>query len=380
MRRLTLILGIALILAACGIGSSDIESSWLLESGTFDGQPMTMLESHPITMDLSNGELEGTAACNRFFGTYRVDDETFSVTAFAMTEMACVPSEAMTSETEFNTALFNVDAAEVVDDSLVMTGSRSELIFVEPGVVATVANQSDTVEPAAVRPFGAATRGSWELVSGFADGQPIPTVDSHPITLTIGPDAIGGTAACNSYFFAGSLPVGDGLSFGVTEMACLPAEVMESETAFLGALARIQETAVANDLVLLGDGVELTFRALEPVPAADLLGTVWVLDALIQGDTVSSPVSGERATLELFSDGSFIGFTGCRTISGSYVVSGAEIVLTTWGTDGVCPPEFENQDVRVVSSLEGRFRVEIEGDRLTTWVSGDEGLIYRADS
>lgn len=239
----------------------------------------------------------------------------------------------------------------------------------------------DVDEPGATL-FGSEVYGSWELLWGFVDDQPIPMVDSHPITLTIGEDAVGGTAACNQYFFAGSLPVGDGFGIGVTEMACSPAEVMESEAAHLAALEMVEKSVVEDGLLLVGHGlqeVELMFRALEPVPTTELTGTVWVLDGLIQGDTVSS-VSGERATLELFTDGSFIGSTGCRTIVGSYQISGAEVQFTNFGANGDCPAELASQDSRVISGLEGGFRVEIEGDRMTTWVAGDEGLIYRADS
>ena len=91
-------------------------------------------------------------------------------------------------------------------------------------------------------------------------------------------------------------------------------------------------------------------------------------------------VSGERATLELFTDGSFIGSTGCRDISGSYVISGPNVQFTNWGAHGECPSEFAQQDSRVISALEAGFRVEIEEDQMTTWVAGDEGLIYRADT
>jgi heat shock protein HslJ len=229
--------------------------------------------------------------------------------------------------------------------------------------------------------FGPDVYGSWQLTSGSVDGQPIPIVDSHPITLSIGLDAVGGTAACNSYFYAGSLPVGEGFGFGVTEMACSPLEVMESEAAYLSALARVEMGAAEDGLLLVGQGgeVELHFKVLEPVPTADLLKTVWALDGLIQGDTVTS-VSGERATLELFSDGSFIGSTGCRDISGSYIVTGAEVQFTNWRAFGECPSELATQDSRVISALEGGFRVEIEEDQMTTWVAGDEGLIYRADN
>ena len=122
---------------------------------------------------------------------------------------------------------------------------------------------------------------------------------------------------------------------------------------------------------------DIRFRRL--VPEADLLNTVWVLESLIQGEAVTSTVPDSRATLELFSDGSFIGSTGCRTIAGSYVINGAEVVFTSWGADGVCPVEMIDQDGRITSALEGGFRVQITEDRMTTWVRGNEGLVYRAE-
>lgn len=222
--------------------------------------------------------------------------------------------------------------------------------------------------------------GSWQLVSGDVDGKSLTIIDTHPITLIIGEDAVGGTAACNSYFYTGSLPVREGQGFGVTEMACSPPEVMKTETLYLQGLSEIDDIELGSpNLTLTGPSVTLEFQPLEPVPTADLFGTVWVLDGLVQGETVSS-VSGERATLELFTDGSFIGSTGCRTIVGSYVTSGPDVVFTSWSANGDCSEELASQDSRVVSALEGGFRVEIEGDQMTTWVAGDEGLIYRADS
>lgn len=224
--------------------------------------------------------------------------------------------------------------------------------------------------------------GSWELISGSVDGQPISIVDSHPITLSIGLDAVGGTAACNNYFYAGSLPVREGSGFGITDMACSPQEVMESEAAYLTALARVEKGVVEDGLLLVGHQggeVELHFQVLEPLPTADLLGTVWVLEGLVQGEAVTS-VSGERATLEMFTDGSFIGSTGCRDISGSYIVSGPTVQFTNFGAHGECPSDLIAQDSKVISALEGGFRVEIEEKVMTTWVAGDEGLTYRADS
>lgn len=225
--------------------------------------------------------------------------------------------------------------------------------------------------------------GAWQLQSGTHNGEPIPIVDSHPITMTLESGQIGGTAACNGYGgeyqLSGSEFSIEG-GFAVTEMACAPEEVMESEQRFLDALAEVGSVELQNgSLVLSGSSTELIFTLLPPVPTSELTGTVWVLDGLIQGDAVSSPVGDERATLELFTDGSFIGSTGCRTISGTYQITGAEVQFTNWGADGECPEDLQEQDSRVISALEGGFRVAIEGSRMTTWVAGDEGLIYRAE-
>lgn len=226
---------------------------------------------------------------------------------------------------------------------------------------------------------------SWQLDSGTYQGEPVPIVGSHPITMTLEAGRIGGTAACNSYGGAyrvsgREFSIVEGLA--VTEMACSPMEVMESERTFLDALAAVDEIELTNaGLVLRGTEVELTFSLLEPVPTAELTGTVWVLDALIRGDAVSSPHAGaETATLELFDDGTFTGHTGCRAISGSYQVTGAEVHFTDWEASGECSSDLRDQDSQVISALEGGFRVEIEEDRMTTWVAGDEGLVYRARS
>ncbi len=228
---------------------------------------------------------------------------------------------------------------------------------------------------------GISFEGPWQLESGTLDGRPILIFATHPITMTIEAGQISGTAACNGY--GGKLRI-SGTSFAVedlfaTEMACFPPETMESESAFLEALLDADTIEDSEGrLVLRGDRTELVFAALAPVPEAELTNTVWVLESLVQGEAVSS-VAGERATLELFTDGSFIGSTGCRTLAGSYVISGAEVQFTRFSASGECPPELAEQDSRVISVLEGGFRVAIEGNVLTASSSGGKGLVYRAE-
>lgn len=226
---------------------------------------------------------------------------------------------------------------------------------------------------------GGSLQGSWELVEGTVDGENIPLTQGFPITMNVTEDGVDGRAACNSYFGNYELD-GSNLTLsqiGATEMACMPENVMAAESMYLTALTRVESYSLESEaLQLAGPGLELAFALLPPVPEAALLGTVWVLDGLILGDAVSS-VRGEPATLELFGDGSMLGSTGCRTLTGSYVVSGSEVVMTELAAHGECPQDLFDQDSQVVSVLGDGFRVEIDGPTLTLTSMGEEGLVYQ---
>jgi heat shock protein HslJ len=124
----------------------------------------------------------------------------------------------------------------------------------------TLAACADPAEPGADP-----TLSDWTLQSGTVDGTDIPIVDDHPITLTFEADnAIAGSAACNSYF-GGYTIEGSDISFtdmGSTQMACEPAEVMDSESMYFEAMSKVDSfTATDDTLTMTGDGVELVFAA-----------------------------------------------------------------------------------------------------------------------
>jgi heat shock protein HslJ len=234
----------------------------------------------------------------------------------------------------------------------------------------------------AAEPGGDPTEHAWQFETGTLDDAPILIVESHPITLSFTDDSAGGTAACNGY--GGPYTIsGAELTFAppaVTEMACMPEQVMESEAMYLAALVRISNFTVDEErMTLTGEGVEMVFAQLPPVPTAQMTGTVWVLDALVQGEAVSS-VMGDRATLEMFSDGSLLGSTGCRSFAGSYSVSGSEVLVTDLAAEGECTDDLRDQDALVLTVLGDGFRVAIEGQGMTLDSNGNQGLIYRAES
>jgi heat shock protein HslJ len=240
-------------------------------------------------------------------------------------------------------------------------------------------NGSGTPSPSAKPSDPGTPAGSWILTKGTGPSGEIPVLDDHPITLVIDADKAGGHAACNIY--GGTVTVnGDSIrlaAMSMTEMACVDDRAMNAEAAYMSALAAVTRWSRDGDqLVLSGDGVQLTFAVQPPVPDAKLIGTEFVLDTLMQGDTAST-VLGE-ATLTLAADGTFRASTGCRELKGSYQVSGDSIDFSDVTPTGDCTDELKGQDALVVEVLSGHVSATIDGPILTLLARGQQGLGYHA--
>jgi len=217
--------------------------------------------------------------------------------------------------------------------------------------------------------------GDWILVSG------VPIVDGGPITLSFNGEEIGGRAACNTYGGTATI-TGDSIeipgegTFFMTEMGC-QADIQASEAAFVSALFEVASWSIdGTQLELAGQGVSLVFDPVAEVPTAAVVGTDWVLDSLITGETATS-VGGE-ATLFLAEDGTVRGSTGCRELAGTWVIRGGEIFFPEFSANGECSEELRTQDGMIVTVLGDGFVAEVSGDRLeVTDVSG-QGLLYRS--
>jgi len=134
MRRpLLSLLILALSLAACaelGEPASDpTESAWELVSGTLDGEPIPIVEGHPITLSFHEAGAGGTAACNGYGGSYTITGNEIVFSEMSRTEMACVPEETMESEQEYLEALTRVARFSVTEDALTLTGENADLAF-----------------------------------------------------------------------------------------------------------------------------------------------------------------------------------------------------------------------------------------------------------
>ncbi len=220
---------------------------------------------------------------------------------------------------------------------------------------------------------------SWTLLSGSGPSGEVPIVDGWPITLSFSPDTLVGTAACNGYganysINDGSVTIG---AFGSDDMGC-DGPVMESESTYLAAFADVDHVEVDGDeLTLTGPSTEMTFVRNTPVPVADLVDQLWLLDTLIEGENGSS-ATGDPAILLLDQDGTVRGGTGCRSLSGEYVISGHQVRFTSFRADGDCPSLLREQDGLVVNVLGDGFTVDVDGSLLVVTSRGNETLVYRA--
>ena len=224
-------------------------------------------------------------------------------------------------------------------------------------------------------------QGDWQLVAGTVNGQEVPILEDYRITLSLDGSRIGGTSACNSY--GGTLRVDGGRlrieDLAQTAMACVDEAAMTAEAIYMSGLAVVESISLDGDeLLIQGPGVELRYVELAPPPTAELVDTVWTLETLVTGDVASS-VAGEPATLELRSDGTLHGSTGCRGFDGTWVEQGDEIItpkLVT--TDEACPPELQQADSHVLAVIGDGFRASVDGGQLTLTDAGGAGLVYRA--
>jgi len=230
--------------------------------------------------------------------------------------------------------------------------------------------------------------GTYVLEGGTGPSGQVPLVATAPVTLQIEGASWGGTSACNNYGAEVEVD-GDRVTLGslaVTEMACVDAEVMASEQAYLAALQAVDEVSSEGDrLVLTGPDTELTFSRQGAEPDRALVGPRWALTELIDGEGPDGAVTSVAADaeLELSDDGRLAGSTGCNRLMGGYTRDGE--LLTLDGplatTRMACVDQaVAAQERHVLAVLDaGPLVVEVTGDRLTLTATDGRGLGYRAE-
>jgi heat shock protein HslJ len=127
----------ALLLTACGgtagpgSGAAAPDGDWVLRSGTTGDMEVPIIDGHDITLTVDGDDWGGTAACNTYGGTVRVDGAQVTATEVFQTEMGCVEDGVMDSEAQYLEAFRQISSIEVDSDQLILRDdpSGTELIY-----------------------------------------------------------------------------------------------------------------------------------------------------------------------------------------------------------------------------------------------------------
>jgi len=257
-----LFLTVALLAAACGDdettgtapgqpGSGDPlgDTEWVLTDAEVDGAPLTLLDTHPITLARTDDGIGGIAACNNYGGAITIEGSTVTFDDLFQTMMACEPPEAMELESAYTAALARVDTATADGAGLTLSGD---------GVTLTFAARAP--EPDA--PLVGTTWMLDTIVENEAASTAVAGADG---SMTIDTDGqVTGTTGCNS--FTGGIVVGDDAfepaPLASTRMACEP-DVMAQEATVLRVLSEGPSWSIEGSLLTLtlDDGTGLVYRA-----------------------------------------------------------------------------------------------------------------------
>jgi heat shock protein HslJ len=204
-------------------------------------------------------------------------------------------------------------------------------------------------------------------------------VPGSQVRLSFEDGRVGASAGCNS--MRGSYAVDGGRlvvgALATTEMGCDPA--LMDQDPWLGGFLDGASIALAGDMLTLAkDGVTLTLLDREVAdPDRPLVGTRWVVDGLVSGDTVSSVPAGVVATL-VFANGEVAVAAGCNSGGGTAEITETAITFGPLAlTEMACGPDAMAVEQAVTSALAGTVDYAIEADSLTLSGAG-AGLLLRA--
>jgi heat shock protein HslJ len=201
------------------------------------------------------------------------------------------------------------------------------------------------------------------------NGEPRPLVPGTQLRLTFQNGQVRAHAGCNHMTGPASL---DGGRLGVgaltsTLMSC--GDALDEQDRWLARFLSANPTwrLDGDDLILsTGDTeIRLTDQRIAD-PDRPLRDTRWVVDSIIDNQSLTSVPAGVEAYLMLRDGDRVEGFTGCNTFGGTAVERGGRITFSNiFSTRKACPGESGRLESAVLSVLDGEVAAQLEADTLT---------------
>lgn len=204
------------------------------------------------------------------------------------------------------------------------------------------------------------------------------------LELTLGTDdRLAARAGCNS--MSGTYRIRDGrlvvTDLGQTEMGCDP-DRMANDAAIATLLSSRPAIALyGGTLTVAGATTALRLVDLETVdPASPLIGTTWLLDTLIDGQSASTIPQELQGKATLSFDTERIAWTsGCNGSGGTYQMDRGVLTLADVATTLIgCPEPVKTVEATMAAVLEAKPKVVLVRHRLTVTAPNGKGLGFTA--
>lgn len=228
----------------------DVDGKWQIFE--VDGKPFDNSKVF-IQFDEPAKRIFGNAGCNRFFGTYKLEDGKFSVKGVASTKMACLGEGVMENEALIFNALSDAEVLENMGETTVLSKEGNVRLKLR-----RVIDQTD--------PNAALSAKKLKLIK-IGDKEVKLAADLPFLNFDTVKKSSGGNSGCN--VFGGSFEVnGDSIKFSdiiSTMRACEFEDRMTIERGLFDGLQKANRFRLdGSRLILLnGDSAILEFEAMK---------------------------------------------------------------------------------------------------------------------
>ncbi len=220
-------------------------TEWTLVQYTQNATIMPALAGNSITLTFGDdGNLSGSAGCNRYFASWVVSGSSMSIGNAGSTMMYCAEPGVMDQETAYLDLLPKAGSFALDSNRLIISDKSGNAILT---FVKTT--------PGASLPLVGT---NWTL-SSVDSGNAVSTVvaGSRVTAVFDSGGKMAGSSGCNNYF-AGYTANGTSLAIsgiGSTRMMCPQQDIMNQESAYLTALESVSGYGInGSTLVLTGNG------------------------------------------------------------------------------------------------------------------------------
>ena len=348
-------------------------TDWILVSYLDkQGEMVDVLPGKNTTALFEDGQVNGNAGCNGYFGGYEVDGANLSVGPLASTEMFCgSPPGVMDQETAYLAALNSAASYVIEQEQLLIANADGESVLIYM-----------VVEPKSL------TGNLWKAIS-YNNGQEavVSVIIGTEITAFFDEDgSLKGSAGCNNYSAAYEVE-GDQITIGpaiTTRMFCNdPEGIMDQEMQYLAALEMVSAYQFEDDRLILLDSEGRRVVNYQPAKTFALTETIWHLQAYSDGENaISSTIEGTDLTAVFNEDGIIVGSAGCNNFSAMYEVEDGKIVIELGPLTMMFCEEPEgtmDQESAYLEALESATNYKILGEVLVLKNdAGQEVLRYQA--